>query len=1062
MVVGAFGRAYFLHKELCRLRRVWSALLVFASLLSGSGWSSAARAQDAAAPAGTQTSSTEKPGLPAAGAESSYEGLTVEDIRFPDLPASINQQELLQLTAQKTGKPLDRDLLRKSIQALYATGRFATIQARGELATSGGVVLSFVTKLNYFVGTVNVEGNLNHPTESQVANAAKLELGELFTQEKLDRAMAAIKRLMEQNGYYKSAVTAQENQHRVSQQVDILLHVDTGPAAHVGEVTVTGNQLYSTPEILDIAGMHPGDRVSAHRVTNALDHMRKKYQKKNRWLAQVRIAKQVYHPESNAVDYNFDIVLGPTVRIETEGFKISRKVLKQNVPVFQENALDDDLLNEGRRNLLSYLQSRGYFKAQVEYRKRRLNQANEMLVTYRINAGDQEKLVKVEIEGNRNFPEDLLRSRMQILPAGRFLSHGHYSQSLLNSDIQTLENDVYRRSGFQQVKINGEIVDNYQGQQDQIALVLHIEEGPQTLVNQLSIEGNHTVSESELPTLNTSPGQPYSETNIADDRDIILNYYFNHGFSNATLEVSANPSPGVADRMDVTYSINEGPQTFVDQVLVTGLEFTHPAVVEREILVQPNEPLSQFRMLRTQQQLYGLGIFSQVDTAVQNPDGDEKKKNVLVDIKEAKRYTFNYGLGFEFQTGQPSVGTSQPQGETGVSPRISFGVTRLNFRGRNHTLSFKANVGRLQQRGLFNYEAPRWFNNPDWKLSFTAFYDNTVDVTTFTSQRLEGSIHAQQVLSKASTMDYHLTYRRVLATNVAVNPNQVPLLSLPVRVGIPGVSYLRDKRDNPLQPTRGNYTTLDVGVASHYFGSQTDFSRVLIQNATYQAFGHNHNVEKKFVFARSTSIGLENPFNHTVYVRPGEPFPDNSPVQPIPLPELFLAGGGNAHRGFGLNQAGPRDPVTGFPIGGSALFLNILELRTPPVTLPFVQDNLSFAIFHDAGNVFITGHDMLHNLLRWSQKRPSLCMDAATADQCDYGYISHAVGVGVRYRTPIGPVRFDFGYNLNPPAFPSCQATASASNPNPSPHCAGQPDTPYFVPQHLGHFNVFFSIGQTF
>jgi outer membrane translocation and assembly module TamA len=123
----------------------------------------------------------------------------------------------------------------------------------------------------------------------------------------------------------------------------------------------------------------------------------------------------------------------------------------------------------------------------------------------------------------------------------------------------------------------------------------------------------------------------------------------------------------------------------------------------------------------------------------------------------------------------------------------------------------------------------------------------------------------------------------------------------------------------------------------------------------------------------------------------------------------------------------------------------------PPPTLPFFQDNISFAIFHDAGNVFTNGHDLFHNLLRWSQRSPQGCLQEATAKQCDYNYISHAIGVGVRYKTPVGPVRFDFGYNLNPPAFPG-QKTIKVNG----------VDTAVFDPQHASHFNVYFSIGQTF
>jgi outer membrane protein assembly factor BamA len=274
-------------------------------------------------------------------------------------------------------------------------------------------------------------------------------------------------------------------------------------------------------------------------------------------------------------------------------------------------------------------------------------------------------------------------------------------------------------------------------------------------------------------------------------------------------------------------------------------------------------------------------------------------------------------------------------------------------------------------------------------------------------------------------------------------------LSQPTRVAIPNFSYIRNKRDNDLETTKGNYNTIDGGVADSHFGSETDFGRLLIQNSTYYSIGRKRNSDQKFVLARSTRIGIEIPYGNTVMPqlvpKPGGDCP--SPQVCLPLAERFFAGGGNSHRGFGLNQAGPRDPDTGFPLGGTALFVNNIELRMPPPTLPFFQDNISFAIFHDAGNVFTNVHDMFHSLARWSQKDPGVCLQEATRKQCDYNYISHAIGVGVRYKTPVGPVRFDFGYNLNPPAFPGQKIVNNVT---------------VFEPQHASHFNVYFSIGQTF
>ena len=979
---------------------------------------------------------------------SAYEGLTVADIRIPDA-AEDDQKRLRPLIVQEKGKALDREKIRESIQALYATGRFGDIRVEAERDASGQVTLSFITSPNYFIGQVNVEGAPSRPNANQVANAAKLPLGELFAREKLDRALKNIKQLMEENGYYHSSISEEEKKHPETQQADIFFRIAPGAQAQVGRVNVTGHPGYSQGQLEDIAKMHPADLASAQRVTRALDRLRKKYQKQNRLLAQVTVASRSYRPDVNAVDYTFQVEPGPKVDIVTEGFRIRRSVLKRNVPVYEENALDDDLLNEGRRNLVDYLQSRGYFEAKVDLKKQSDPGGGELRVVYTIDAGARHKLVKLEITGNKYFADELLRSNIHIQAAGRLFSHGRYSQALLNDDIHGLEY-LYLNNGFQQVKITGNVEDDYRGHKNELAITIQVNEGPQTLVGKLQIVGNSNFTEDQLrANITTAEGQPFSDFNVAQDRDTLLNYYFNRGFPNATFEASAKPLAGEPNHVDVTFSIHEGEQIFVDQVMVSGLNFTRPFVVQRELQVKSGDPLSQIDMLKTQQGLYDLGIFSQVDTAVQNPEGSEKEKNVLVEVQEAKRYTFNYGVGLEFQTGQPAVGSNQPQGETGVSPRVSFGVTRLNFRGRNDTITFKSHVGRLQQRALISFEEPRWFNSRDWRMSVTLFYDNTLDVATFTSQRLEGSVQAAQTISKVSTMLYRFTYRRVKASNLQIDQDQIPLLSQPTRVGMPGFSYLRDKRDNALETTRGNYTTMDGGVASTYFGSEADFSRILLQNSTYYAFGKKRPGEstKKYVFARSTRIGLENPFGDTIIVLPGQQ--TTHPV--IPLPELFFSGGGNSHRGFGLNQAGPRDPTSGFPVGGGALFLNNLELRFPPTTLPYFQDNISFAIFHDAGNVFTNGHDMLHNLLRWRQKNPDLCLQQSTADQCDYNYISHAIGVGVRYKTPIGPVRFDFGYNLNPPAFPSLQT------PDPN-----NPTATFFVPQHARHFNVFFSIGQTF
>ncbi|MGC2270534.1 MAG: BamA/TamA family outer membrane protein, partial [Candidatus Sulfotelmatobacter sp.] len=311
---------------------------------------------------------------------------------------------------------------------------------------------------------------------------------------------------------------------------------------------------------------------------------------------------------------------------------------------------------------------------------------------------------------------------------------------------------------------------------------------------------------------------------------------------------------------------------------------------------------------------------------------------------------------------------------------------------------------------------------------------------------------------------YRWDYRRVKASNFAsdFSPAEFSLFSLPARVGGPGFTFIRDKRDNPLESTKGQYFTLDAFAASGSFGSQADFARALSQDSTYYAFGRpNH----KFVFARSTTLGLEQVYRGTRVLPPGACQVSNlttsctQGISVIPLPEVFFAGGGNSHRGFGLNQAGPRDPDSGFPVGGTALFVNSEELRFPSISLPYLGEGFGFAIFHDMGNVFTAGHDMVKGVMRWHQADPSLCLQSGGVpssscmtqfDNSGYDYTSHAVGLGLRYKTPIGPLRFDFGYNLNPTSYFQGLVGSTGA-------LTGDYET-----QRLGHFNVFFSIGQPF
>ena len=339
------------------------------------------------------------------------------------------------------------------------------------------------------------------------------------------------------------------------------------------------------------------------------------------------------------------------------------------------------------------------------------------------------------------------------------------------------------------------------------------------------------------------------------------------------------------------------------------------------------------------------------------------------------------------------------------------------------------------------------------------------DISTFQASTLQGDFRITEKVKRADTVIYNFEFRRV-AVNPAtlqVSANLIPQLSQPVRVGGPGITWFHDTRDpSPLDAERGSYTSVQEFFASSKFGSQVNFNRTDVTNSTYYTFGKH-----KYVLARNTRLGFETAFGTNpnqgstscgVIQQTGEPqqnlLETNASCNAVPLPERLYAGGATSHRGFGINDAGPRDLQTGFPVGGNAVFVNSTELRLPAPTLPIVGDSVSFVIFHDMGNVFSHVSDMFPSFTHFHQPDQQTCAivgppqvtSAAPFGTCNFNYFSHAVGVGARYKTPVGPIRVDFSYNLNPPVYPVIYDFNGAA--------------PY--EGQAGHFNFFFSIGQAF
>jgi outer membrane protein assembly complex protein YaeT len=964
---------------------------------------------------------------PAGAAPEDWEGRTVQAVGFEPATQPYPRDYLLGILPVRIGQPLQLAGVRAAIERLYRTGRYADIRVDAREAP-GGVALTFITRGNFFVGRVSVSGVSQPPADGVLVNATRLELGTLYTNAATAEAVNNLEQALRTNGFYTTHIVPEYHYDPVTQQVAIHFNIETGERARLTTPVLTGTPERKPAEILKTThwkGWFGWKTATGARTQDGVQRVRRTYQKRERLEARVSLDKMDWNRDTNRVEPTLNIEAGPKISVITTGAKISRGRLKQLVPVFEEQSVDRDLLVEGAANIREYLEGQGYFHAKVEFETRSVDgaAAPRNIIEYRIARGERHKVASVTIAGNRYFDTNTIRERMYIRPASLVqFRHGRFSEAFLKQDAEAIA-ALYRANGFRDVEVTPRVDHGSTGKQNDIAIYIGIKEGPQWLVEGLTIEGSSEANrEAVLGLVQSQQGQPFSDINVAIDRDNILDYYYNQGHIGATFAWSfaAAPQP---NRVSLKYTVTEGRQRFLREFLVSGLEATDAKLVRERLTLDPGDPLSRGQMLETQRRLYDLGVFARVDMAIQNPGGEEAAKYVLVDAEEARKYTFTTGFGAEVaKIGGCRSCLDSPQGAAGFSPRASFGVTRRNFLGEGHIVSFQSRVSTLQQRGVLSYEAPQFRGNNNVSLLFSGVFDDSRDVRTFSSRRREVSAQVGQKVSKASTMLYRFSYRRVSVTDLIVSPELIPLYSQPARIGMASTNYIEDRRDDPSDAHRGVFNTLDAGWASKYFASQSDFTHLLARNSTYHSFG----LGGRYVLARTLTLGWLQP------LRAGAD---------IPLSERFFGGGAQSHRGFPENQAGIRDLETGFPLGGKAILINQTELR-----FPAMGDNMGGVLFWDAGNVY--------------SRLQALSFRQSQRDLKDFDYMVHAVGLGVRYRTPVGPVRFDVAWSINPPKFYGFKGTYDelVSCSSATPPTTGCVKTV----QRISHFQFHFSLGQAF
>jgi len=954
---------------------------------------------------------------------SEYEGKQLAGVRFDPVVQPVADSDLKRLLTLSPGTPLRLDEIREAIKRLYGTGRYSTVEADTE-QTPAGLTLIFRTTDQWFVGPVETHGKISLPPNAgQLTNASQLDLGTPFTDADVQTAVDGLQSLLRRNGLYRATVTPNVQRDPQHQEVAITFQVNSGKRARLTLPNVTGDTRLPPDELARKAKykqilFFPWKQATQDNLNIGLENIRKFYTKKDRLTADVTLTRTDYLASENRVKPIINADGGPVVKLKTEGAKVSKGTLQKYVPVFDEGTVNRDLLVAGDRNLRDYFQNKGYFDVQVDFNSENSGRDLEN-ITYTVSLGDRHRVLSVDVKGNKYFNTDQIRERMFLQPKGfLILRHGRYSKSFADRDEDAIE-ALYRDNGFHDCKVTTEVVDDYKGKKGDVAITMQISEGGQYKVAALQVNGMTIASKDAiLAKLNSLVGQPYSETSVAMDRDYILQSYQSIGYPSVAFDYKATPGPGPL-QMSLVYNVVEGRPQYVRDLLFSGMHTTRKRLIDPVITLKAGDPLSWTEMGRMQRRLYNLGAFDKVDMAIQNANGDTEEKYVDFHVTEGHLYSMAIGVGAEIaKIGASATSSANPTGNTGFAPRFDLQLGRLNLWGLGHSVTFKGRYSTLDRRVSLTYLAPRFHNVEGRNISVDALYDNLRDVLTFTARRLQGGVQVSQRWSKATHFLFRYQWTDNKVNNVFISPLLIPLYSAASQVGLFGVNVVQDRRDDPSDAHRGIYNSLDIGLAKTQFGGSVNFLRFLGRNSYYKTLGRT-----QMVLASNTEFGVIRPFQTGGL----------STITYVPLPERFFAGGEDTIRAFPMNQAGPRDLTTGFPLGGDAIFFHSTELR-----FPFIGENIQGVIFHDMGNVFTSIGAIS---FRYHQNGLS-----------DFDYLVHAPGFGIRYKTPLGPLRVDIAYALNPPTFNGLKGTYN--------QLLFGGATPTI--QNSGHLQFFFSIGQAF
>jgi outer membrane protein insertion porin family len=676
----------------------------------------------------------------------------------------------------------------------------------------------------------------------------------------------------------------------------------------------------------------------------------------------------------------FEVVERPAIRkiLVAGNRELALDKIDPVIELRRDAVADPVAIRKARDRIAELYLAQGFLFATVDSALRPAGRG-EVDVEFTIDEHAKVNVSDIAFTGNRAIPSGELRKQMSTSPPGALsfiTGSGVFRRDDLERDLAVLTG-YYMDHGFATVQLAPPALEPSRDRK-QVKVTIAIEEGPRFACGAIDVKGDLLGTRAQhLALVHSRPGATFVRSMVEADRKALEVHYQDLGFANA----SVVPRPHfdlVHRRIAIDFEIVRGQRVFVERIAIRGNAKTHDKVIRRELQIAEGELFSATNLERSRQRVMALGYFEAVSIATRRGSADDLIE-VNVEVRERSTSTFQVGAGFS------STDSFIAQGQ----------VSMENALGRGLSLSGQAQLSSVRRLFALRLVDP-YFLDSRWTLG-TELYHQTTGLGAYARMSSGGSVTLGHPL--ADHLHGFLTYRLedvgitgglggLASLGATASPLPLDTANL-LRGGwtssIRG-SLAYDTRDNRLLPTRGDHATAYAEYAGRLTGSENQLVR-------YGGFARHYRHLGPFVLRLNAQLDVTQSLDG----------------RGVPLSERYLLGGISDIRGYQPRSLGPHlwsqragdvgQPLDPLAIGGNLQIIGNAELEFPLVK----SLGLSAVAFFDIGNAY--------NLESKFCTRPD--SDACTRGFDALGSLRKSVGVGVRWYSPLGPLRFEWGLPLD-------------------------------------------------